>query len=735
MKNVIVDFDETQQIFHIGNKYVSYIIELSKERHLLHRYYGERIRKYHKANCPTEKRRTFAANPYPDDRTYSFERLPMEFPQTYTGDYREPILKVKRENGYSLSNFIFKRYEIQDKKEHLKGLPHTFDCLDTKSKSLWIYLFDEQTEAETCLKFTIFDDSPVVVKSMEVKNKGKEILTLNSALSNSFDFPDENFDVVSFYGSHEREFQITRFPIRHGKFLVESLRGTSSPQYPPFIALCDSNTNDTSGRVIAFNLIYSGNHLTQVELDQYRHVRVSNGINPKDFSWELKPGDSFQTPEIVIIHSNKGFNGMSHGFHVFFQNHLVNPHFKNKERPILLNSWEMCYFDLSEERIKKIIDKAAILGFELFVIDDGWHGNRNNSSTSLGDWTVSKQKFPNGLEPIAEYAKEKNIELGLWFEPEMFTPDSALKKEHPDWCVQVPDYPNTLGRSQHVLDFSLEEVQNFIISTIKSFLIKYPISYIKWDMNRHITEPGSSALSGKKTPEFFHRYMLGLYRVLEELTCSFPKVLFENCSSGGGRFDAGMSYYMPQTWCSDNSDGYDRQKIQYGSSYLFHPIQIGSHVTATPNHQTMRELPLETRMRMAESGNLGYEMSILDLSREEESLIGNHLKWYKVNRQLIQKGDFYRLRSPYEHLKECAWIFINKVKTKAILYLFTNLYKPTHDNTLIKIPYLDSNKDYIETRTKRIFGGDELSSSGLSIDLKKGDFNSYKFELEAIKLK
>lgn len=731
--NLSIKYDSKDHLFHLSNDKVSYIIELVENKYLIHRYWGSKLKNYNFSNKPVPQKRTFAAVPNDDKPEFSLEIEPQEFSCPHQGDYRESSLEIKLQNGYSVSNFLYQKYEILDDIPTLLELPHIRNEKNISAKTLVIHLIDNISNIKLMLFYTILENNNSIIRSKKIINQGKDWVYIDKALSASLDMNFDNQDSISLYGSHQKEFQINRQKISHGKYSIGSTRGASSPQYPPFLGLCSSNATEHSGEIYAMNLIYSGNHFGQIELDQYYHIRLSMGIHPDSFRWKLNPGDTFQTPEVVLTYSKDGFNGMSQEFHNLYTQNLINPNWRTKKRPLLINSWEMCYFDISEEKMLDIITSASELGFELIVLDDGWFGKRNNSRSSLGDWTVNTEKFPNGLQPLIQHAQKNNVSFGIWFEPEMISPNSQLIKEHPDWVVHVPDYEPMLGRHQLVLDLTQKDVQDYIIDVLKHYIKNYSISYIKWDMNRHITEPGSVTLPSEQSGEFFHRYILGLYRILNELTSSFPDILFENCSSGGGRFDPGMTYFMPQTWCSDNSDALDRQKIQYGASYLYPPSAITAHVSDVPNHQTNRIIPFSTRASVASSVNMGYEMNILNLSETEKTDIKQHLQWYKNNRDLILFGEFYRLISPFDsNSNHCSWMIVNKEKTSALIYFFTKSFDVCELSFSLKIPYLNPHYIYHDKCSDKYYSGEELAHAGLAINLKEGDYSAIEISLTVI---
>ncbi|MBD5560313.1 MAG: alpha-galactosidase [Clostridia bacterium] len=714
-------------VFHLSGPQMSYIMELRPDQALLHRYWGPGLNGYDGANQPDPAKRAFAAALDPDDPRFSLETASLEFSSPHRGDFREASVALRRVDGHPAGRWHFAGYEIRDGLHKPEGLPHLRET-ESGARTLAVCFTEETSSAELTLYYSVMDGSDALIRSARITNAGREPIYIERALSALVDKPFEGDELVTFYGSHLKEFQISRRPLGHGVTSIGSRRGASSPQYPPFAALCSPGADEHSGEVRAVQLIYSGNHTVSTERDQYDQVRTLIGISPEDFSWKLEPGESFETPQAVLMFSGAGFNGMSQEFHRLYTDRLFPPQWARKERPVLLNSWEMAYFDVSEEKMLPVIREAADLGFELVVLDDGWFGRRNDSKSSLGDWTVNEEKFPGGLESLLGEASEQGIQFGIWFEPEMISPDSDLMRAHPDWAAAYPGAEPLLSRSQLVLDLTRRDVQDYVQDTLSHFLETYPVSYIKWDMNRHMTDAGSALLAPDQTGEFFHRYMLGLYRILGGLTERFPDVLFESCSSGGGRFDPGMSFYMPQTWCSDNSDGLDRQKIQYGASYTFPPSAVTAHVSAVPNHQTGRNVPFATRAGVAASMNMGYELNILDLPPEDKEQIRRQISAYKNERDLVTGGEFFRLCSPFEG-DVCAWMLTDPERRRAVIYAFTPAYDAAQIPVTLKVPYLKEEQLYTDEETGRSFSGRELKKAGFAFRFDRGDYPAKKIVL------
>ena len=514
-----------------------------------------------------------------------------------------------------------------------------------------------------------------------------------------------------------------RRPLCADSVTIESSRGTSSPQATPFIGLLSPGTTEEQGEVLGVNLIYSGNFYGCVQCGQYGTIRVQLGINPYQFGWQLAPGTSFCTPEAVLVYSVNGLAGMSNIFHRLYRTRVCRGWYRDRERPVLLNSWEGMYFEINEEKMLTLAEEAAELGIELLVMDDGWFKGRNTDTTSLGDWTEDKKKFPDGLQSLAEKVKQKGIDFGIWFEPEMISRESDLYREHPDWVIRSPLYEPILSRHQLVLDLSNPAVCEYLIEAVSKVLVPGNISYVKWDMNRHLTDLGSAYLDRKNQNELSHRYVLGLYQVMETLTERFPQVLFESCSSGGGRFDAGMLYYMPQTWTSDNTDAVCRLKIQHGTSFLFPTVTMGAHVSACPNHQVGRTTPLATRFAVAAAGNLGYELDLKKLLKEEKKEVREQIAEYKRRRRTVQFGTYYRLADSFQE-NQSAWNIVSEDGMEVIFTHVQILARSAYRVPVIRLKGLDPDAVYTDCETGQEYGGDELMYAGIRIPRIRQDFSS-----------
>lgn len=725
-----ISFDSNTKRFHISTVNSSYIIEIFKSGYLRHNYYGKRVKSTELASNYFLEDRAFSPNPDVLDKTFSLDTLPQEYPSYGNSDYRVPAFQVQAEDGGTITDLRYKAYRIYKGKEKLEGLPSIYVEKDEEAETLEITLFDEVLKLQVILTYTVMEGFDVILRSTRFINSGESKLKLLRALSMNVDFDDADFDLIHLWGAWARERHIERKPLFAGTQIIDSKRGASSHQHNPFIALARKNADEDNGEVYGFNIVYSGNFIIDAEVDQFLNTRVNLGINPFDFSWLLEKGESFQTPEVVMVYTDKGLGDMSRTFHRLYRSRLCRGKYRDEVRPILINNWEATYFDFDPQKIEKIAITAKEMGIELFVLDDGWFGNRTDDKTSLGDWFVDKNRFPGGIEDFADRVNKQGMKFGLWFEPEMISKTSNLYSEHPDWCLHVPNRENTEGRNQLILDLSRDEVCDQIIKMVSDILKSAPISYVKWDMNRHMTEIGSAKLSIDRQRETAHRYILGLYKVMEKITTSFPDILFESCSGGGGRFDPGILYYMPQTWTSDDTDAVERLKIQYGTSLVYPPSAMGAHVSAVPNHVLERVTSLEMRGAVAMSGNFGYELDLNKLTNEEREIIKQQVALCKQIRGITEYGDFYRLKSPFEG-NETSWMSVSPDKKEAVVFYFKVLGEPNVINRRLKLKGINLENNYEIVNEELSYLGDELTYVGLPIPYKTGDFTSVIWRLKA----
>lgn len=727
-----IRFNEQNKLFNIESKNTSYILNVLETGHIAHLYWGRKINS-NKIDYLIKKRQcgSFLADLDNID-DFHLEAVPQEYPSYGNPDLRSPAVQIKLSNGTTVTDFRYYSHKIFKGKNKLQGLPATYVENDIEAETLEITLNDSLANLKLILSYTVFEEYDAITRNVKVINDSNEEIDILRVLSANVDFNHSEFDFIQLSGAWARERHIVRTPLRSGGQCVESRRGASSHAQNPFMALVSHEANEDVGDVYGFNLIYSGNFLANVEVDMHNNSRAQIGINPFDFIWNLESKQEFQTPEVVMVYSPNGLTGMSHIYHDLYRERLARGSYRDKERPILINNWEATYFDFDNEKIKEIAKEASDLGIELFVLDDGWFGERNSDDSSLGDWFVNENKIKCGLNSLVKDINDLGMKFGLWFEPEMISPNSNLYREHPDWCIHIENRTRSLARKQLVLDLSRDEVCDAVIKMITDVLKSAPISYVKWDMNRNITELGSPAWPPKKQKELAHRYMLGLYKILENITSNFPDILFESCSGGGGRFDGGMLYYMPQTWTSDDTDAIERLKIQEGTSLVYPSISMGSHVSAVPNHQVNRITPLSTRGIVAMAGSFGYELDVTKMTDIEKEEVKKQIELYKSIRKVVQFGDLYRLKSPFKS-NEVSWMTLSKDKEFAIVSYVKQYSEVNKIPGRLKLKALDENSLYEIIETKEVFGGDELMYIGLEIGELIGDYVSKMWTLKKCK--
>ncbi|WP_338789199.1 alpha-galactosidase [Metabacillus sp. FJAT-53654] len=699
--------------FHIFNENVSYIFRvLEKSNQLEHLYYGKKIRHRDSFKHLLEREIRPSCNMFEDDHTSTLEHIKQEYPSYGTTDYRSPAHMITNKIGSHITNYQYQSYEIIAGKPTLHQLPATYVEDENEANTLEITLWDEVLKSKVILSYTIYKNRNVICRNTRFVNEGNDSFYINNAMSASVDLPDDQFEMVHLNGAWAREAHVDSQKLFKGIQSVYSTRGASSHAHNPFLALKRLDATEHTGEVYGFSLVYSGNFLAQVEVDTYSVSRVLIGINPFQFKWKLNPNETFQTPECVMVYSDQGLNGMSQTYHELFRERLVRGYWRDKVRPILINNWEATYFDFNEEKIVDIASTANNLGIELFVLDDGWFGERHDDTSSLGDWFENKDKLPNGIKGLSEKIEALGMKFGLWFEPEMVSKGTKLFEEHPDWIISTPERRASHGRNQFVLDFSRAEVVNHIFTLMDNIINDSKISYIKWDMNRYITEAYSTSLKSDQQGELFHRYILGVYELYERLIAKYPEILFESCAGGGARFDPGLLYYAPQAWASDNTDAVERLKIQYGTSMVYPLSAIGSHISAIPNHQVGRMTSIDTRANVAYFGTFGYELDITKLSDEEKAKVQEQVAFFKEKRSLVRSGDFHRLLSPFES-NEVSWMVVSKDKTEALVGYYKVLAKPNDKYYRLKLKGLDSDKLYAIEGIKSTHYGDELMNLGI----------------------
>lgn len=708
-----IHVNDEQQLFHLQTATTSYIFKILENGTAGQLYYGPRIPvKNGYTNLASREEHDCTNTLTVEQSDFQLELIKQEYAGLGKGDYRYPAYQITYQNGSRTSEFVYQGYEITDGKARLADLPSSFDDQGDDAQTLTVKFKDELANVLLDLHYTVFEKEDVIVRSATYTNHGEPI-TLNRALSTQLDLPDSDYDLLQFSGSWARERHLIRTHLRSGVQSISSLRDASSHQQNPFFILARPHTDNNQGTAIGFNLIYSGNFLDSVEVDQFDTTRVLVGINPDEFAWHLDDGGRFQTPEAVMSYTTAGLNQLSQQMGAFYRDHLVNPRFAHEERPILINNWEATFMDFTEQKLMPIVDKAHELGIEMFVLDDGWFGHRDDDKSSLGDWFVDEKKFADGIDGFANAVHAKGMKFGLWFEPEMISIDSKLYEAHPDWMIATPGRQSTPARNQFVLDMSRPEVVDYLVDHISAIIRKTKLDYIKWDMNRNITEMYGKQLPADCQLEFAHRYILGVYQLYARLTKAFPDVLFESCASGGGRFDLGMMYYAPQAWCSDDTDAVERIKIQDGTSYGYTQSMWGAHVSAVPNDQVGRLTSLSTRASVAYFGDFGYELDITKLPEDQLATIKKQVAFYKQYRHLFQFGKFYRLENPdTNNANVYGWQVVNDDQSEAIAARFQILNGANPAYIRFYFAGLDPKKTYTVNGSQEKFSGAELMHVG-----------------------
>ncbi len=709
-----IGFAESSRTFYLCGGGVSYVIYIDENGGLMNLYWGKSV-PFGSIEPSLE------GYPFGASFDLAYNRQPHELPLRGTGWYGTPALCVKNAQGNDIAVLQYESHEIYSGKKPLNGLPAVYTESDDEADSLEIHMRDAHTGLKVTVVYSVFAASGAITRSLFIENGGREALVLKGAMAASAPLYGRDYDIIHLKGGWAKERSVVRTPVGQGEYRIFSQRGASGHEENPFLALCSPKASEHSGDVWAVNFVYSGSFLATAYVDNNDNSRLSIGLNPDTFEWRLEPGESFTVPEAVMVYSDMGLNGMSQIYHKLYRTRLVRGEWRDKVRPILVNNWEGTYFDFTPQKLIDIAARAKELGIELFVLDDGWFGKRNLDNCSLGDWVVNKQKLPDGIEGVARSINELGLKFGLWFEPEMISPDSDLYRAHPDWCLHVDGRRRTEARNQLILDLSRTEVQDYIIEAVSAVLHSAPIDYVKWDMNRNMTEAFSAAQMPERQLETQHRYMLGLYRVLEAITSSFPHILFESCSGGGGRFDAGMLYYMPQTWTSDDSDGIERLYIQYGTSFAYPASTMGAHVSASPNHQCGRTTSMQLRGDVALGGNFGFELDLSALSAEDTETARKLVERVKQVRGLTQQGDFSRLLSPFEG-NYAAWQFVSESKDEALLCVYRILTKPNTPPILVRMTGLEPSASY-RAEDGKLYSGAVLMNMGIWIDL-QADFSS-----------
>lgn len=729
-----VRYIESKKTFLLQTKNSTYQMKVSDYGYLLHLYYGERLEDEDLSYLIQLQDRGFSPNPNEagNDRTFSLDFLPQEFSSDGSCDYRLSSIEVK--NGDGSYAFVGKvaKHEIYAGKYSLAGLPSLWGTEKDRVDTLEIWLTDPATQLTVVLCYSVFEEKDIITRAVKVFNESEDTIYLNRIMSMTMDFMDSDYDFIHFDGRHTMEREWSRNPLAYGIQNVGSFRGASSHQHNPFTILCERGASEDDGRCYGFSFVYSGNFMCKVEKDQYDQTRIVMGIHPKHFSYQLKPGERFTAPEVVLAYSGEGLTHLTHLYHRVYRENLCKSPYVKKERPILINSWEAAYFDFDEAKLLKIAKEAVDMGVELFVLDDGWFGNRNDDNAALGDWDVNTAKLPQGLSGLSEEIHKMGLKFGLWIEPEMVSENSELYRKHPDWCLQMPRRQPSRGRYQLVLDLSREDVRNYIVASINGVLDSARIEYVKWDMNRFITDAWSAIVEKEKQGEIYHRYILGLYDIMNRIILTHPEILFCGCSGGGGRFDPGMLYYQPQIWCSDNTDAVCRLKIQYGTTFVYPVSAMESHVSVCPNHQTGRTVPLETRGVTAMDGILGYELDSTKLTKEEKQICREQVKAYKKNYPLIVCGDYYRLTNPYTFSEYVAWEHVSPGRDEALISLVLTEKEANDAQRYVKAKGLNPRMQYRVDGMEGSLSGQALMSAGLPVPGNLLQYESVQYHIRAL---
>lgn len=733
-----ITYHEQNRMFKLDTPHTSYCIGIVDEENFLgHVYYGRKLSEDNLTYLMRTKEAPFVPSENNRDRTSFLDTFPMEYTGNNLGDYREGTLAVRTMDGHTGVSLSYVSHRIYDGKEALAGLPATFGEKES-CRTLEITCEDQVLHLQVILSYSIFADTDAIARSVKIVNAGEEAVYLTKVLSACMDMDNEEYEMITLHGSWARERGIQTRQIMKGKQSVCSVRGESSHQEHPFMAWKKKNTTEEEGEIYAMNFVYSGNFLAQIEADQFGSIRAVMGIHPDNFCWKLESGECFQAPEVICIYSAQGIGGMTRNFHDLYREHLIRGAYKDKKRPILINNWEATYFEFNTQKLLDIARQASELGIEMLVMDDGWFGHRNDDNSSLGDWQVNESKIDGGLKSLVEEVNKLGMKFGIWFEPEMISPDSELYRAHPDWAIQIPGRRGSLSRNQYVLDLTRKEVRDYVYDMVAAVLHSANIEYVKWDMNRQLSDLGSYGLPADRQGELLHRQVLALYEMQDRLTREFPNLLLENCSGGGARFDPGMLYYSPQIWCSDDTDAVERLSIQAGTAMVYPLSTMGAHVADCPNHTVGRVTPFETRGYVALAGTFGYELDVTKIPEADRNMIPQQVAMYHQYNDLVRQGDYYRIAHYAEnHYYDCYEV-VAKDKSEALITYIQVLNRPNFHSRRIRIPGLDPDKTYVIENTKdwpeieqTQYRGDALHYAGINIPPIQGDFQGRLLHLKA----
>lgn len=722
-----IDFHGQEKEFHLYNDKISYIFKVLRDGGLGQLYFGRRLmEQVSYSHMFREATRDMSAYVYEGESLFSLENIKQEYPAFGHGDMRYPAFQIERENGSNIVEFTYLTHKIYAGKPKLEGLPATYVDGEEEATTLEVTLADDKIQTKIILLYTIFTDIPAIARSVRFECGNESGITLLKAMSGCLDLPDKDYVMLDLAGAWARERAVRERNIDYGVQGIHSMRGCSSYQFNPFLALKRTNTTEASGEIFGFSLVYSGSYIGQVEVDNYDVTRVTMGIHPDTFRWELSAGEVFQTPEMILVYSDAGITGMSQIYHKLYRERLIRKKWRDIYRPILLNNWEVTYFDFTEEKILNLARNGKELGIELFVLDDGWFGHRDDSTSSLGDWYPNKKKLPDGLKGIAEKITNLGLQFGVWIEPEMVSKNSDLFRTHPEWVLGELERNLCHSRNQYILDMSKQEVRDYLFSILEESFAGAPVTYVKWDMNRTFSEVFSNGNDHGYQGKVGHKYILGVYELYERMIKRFPDIMFESCASGGARFDPGMLYYAPLGWISDNTDAVDRLKIQYGTSFVYPLAAMGSHVSPSPNHQNGRCTSLEMRGNVALFGTLGYELDLESMTAEEKEAVRQQISFMKEIRHLIHSGKFHRLLSPFEG-NETAWMVVSQNQKEALAAHYRTLNPINVGFKKLKLAGLNPGIRYCVEGRSEAYYGDELMYYGIDIsDFECGNHSTAK---------
>ncbi len=722
-----IEILEKERIFCLTGKSVCYVIGVNEFGYpeCLHFGLPLPLGELAKLRNPRLVRGHSVSLPGTADRDADPSQMLMEVGGCNSGDYREPSLALTVADGSRITDFRYAGFQIVGER-NCRQMPRAGG-----GETLELFLMDPVSRIRLVLQYTVYPDTGVIVRTARIDNQSRDTVTLDRAYSFNLDLCNDRYDLICLCGAQLRERSIVRTQLVPGIHRIDSKRGVSSAQRNPFVCLCDRHADENAGAAYGVTLLYSGSFALNVELDECDHVRINGGINDFGFMWRLGPGESFETPDCVIAFSKEGFSGMSRAFHDFFRQHYMDPGQVFRHHPIVINNWEATYFDFDEDKLKRFVDRVKGTGMDLLVLDDGWFGKRNDDRSSLGDWFVNKSKLPHGLKGICDYCRAKGMKLGLWFEPEMISENSDLFRAHPDWCIHAPGRKSCVGRDQLVLDMTRTDVCQYLKDVLSQHIEALDLAYIKWDMNRSITEFYSPTLPAERAREFFHRYVLGLYDVLRYLREKYPHTVIESCASGGCRFDGGMLGYSSQIWTSDNTDALSRASIQYGTSYVYPLSAMSCHVSACPNAQSGRVIDLADRFHIASLGTFGYELDPGSLTDEELARLSEFNEQYRQDEDLVLKGDVYRLANPFEE-NLFAMMLVSRDREKAKLVVMVPVCQPNGTIRKLKLPGLDRRRTYSVRETGQQFSGELLASYGLVLPGLRGDYKTVVYHFKAV---